>query len=250
MLTGKLRAFIKRISAIQLDENGSEIPRTEAYLRVRAGNTYRTARSVASRISTNRSETDLESHLRSILEGADGKQAWIEYIEAGDVNRTDSVRLELVQDDEPDVDPNNASAALAQCLVQTVGGLQQLLINERELSNRLSHRLIDQSEATGRLLAIAEIDEERAPSGMGEVAKSLIPIVAQVAATQLTKGSSKSDDAAAPATALEPIKTACRALDDLVVLLERPDAQELLADPNVQERFGVMVSKYMVVAGL
>tara|TARA_Y100001970_G_scaffold259999_1_gene341582 strand:+ start:796 stop:1527 length:732 start_codon:yes stop_codon:yes gene_type:complete len=239
MHSGKLRAFCKRITCI---EEGKEA--VEGYVKIIAGNTRRGSRIVASRIPLQEPGA-LETHLRGILDGAEGKQAWVEFMEAGENNRTDSVRLELVADDEPDIDPSNATAVLAQALVGTVQGLQTLLMSERELSNKLSIRLVDQSEITGRLMAHAEHAEDASSAnGMGEMAKALVPVIAQVAVQQMGKTK------AAPVTSedTDKVTAACNALDLLVHLLQLEEAPQLLEDSRIQDRFNDLVSAYISLA--
>jgi hypothetical protein len=239
MHTSKLRQFCKRITCI---EEGQEP--VEGYVKVRAGNSFRSARTVASRIPLQEPGA-LETHLRGILDGSEGKQAWVEYLEQGDNNRTDSVRLELATDEEADIDPSNATAVLAQALVGTVQGLQTLLMSERELSNKLSIRLVDQSEITGRLMAHAEHAEDATSNtGLGEMAKALVPVIAQVAVQQMgaKKAPVSSEDTP------DKVSAACNALDLLVHLLQLDEAPQLLEDSRIQEKFNDLVSAYISLA--
>ncbi len=249
-----VRAFCKRVTATQPDENEEK---KSGYIRVRTGNTSRAARNVASGISPDRPAAELERVLLEILdsnrEGA--KRAWIEYLGTGEHAYSDACSLDLGDDEEAqDIDPTNVAAVAVSQLVNINQGLSSLLLAERELSAKLSKELVDQATSAGYLSAQAEFFEQRLElagqneeSGYGDLAKSLVPLIAQVSAAKMRGASPSSTGEPAQEQESASTDSVVQALDCLCVALQQPDAGKMLQSPEIASRLETMFGLYMAV---
>ena len=243
METQRLTSFCKRITV----DNGEK----PSYIRVRIGNNSRTARSASQGIPVlGRSASEVERHIREVLENnrGSGKKAWVEWVLEGETNRSEGVCLDVVSEDEEDIDPSNTSAVLVHALVSNLKGIQQLFLNEREHTARLSQTLVENATAQGYVTAQLELAEESDNgSGMQEMAAQVMPLITQVVAHRMAQQSAGAGD---QGEEVSPKQLALVSIGRLTQLLGRPDAAELLADSEVEEALTILFGVYASVSGL